>query len=86
VITPRRLVYIGGIRVRKVATMPLSDVEDVRLHRSPLGLLLGYGVLIVEPKDPDSALRKIRYVPYPVQIHLEISEWLFPSDSPDDGA
>jgi hypothetical protein len=83
VISDRRLIFIRGTVVRKVAAMPLSMIDDVRLARSLSGRLLGYGTLVLELNGPDRPSRKIKYMPYPVQVYMEMSELLFPDDRSD---
>jgi hypothetical protein len=45
-----------------------------------LGRLLGYGTLIVASPGRRQAFRKVRYLPYPEQLYLEISALLWPKE------
>jgi hypothetical protein len=74
VITPQRIMVVNGgflgsgVRL----SLPLSQVQDVRLVRLSGGRLYGYGSLVF-----DSANVVLRYVPYPEQVYLEIAGLLF---------
>jgi hypothetical protein len=76
VVTNGRLMLIGGLVRRTAAAMPLHRVTGLTLQRTVLGRLLGYGTLIVVSPGPRQALRKVRYVPYPEQLYLQISDLL----------
>ena len=71
-VTDKRMVVIGGLASRTVAAIPWEKVTGLTLQRTALGRLLGYGTLIVDSPGRRQAFRKIRYVPYPEQLYLEI--------------
>lgn len=77
-VTDKRMVVIGGLASRTVAAIPLEKVTGLTLQRTALGRLLGYGTLIVASPGRRQAFRKIRYVPYPEQLYLEICLLLWP--------
>jgi hypothetical protein len=79
-VTERRMVLIGGLASRTTAAMPLDKVTGLTLQRTVLGRLLGYGSLIVTSANQRQAFRKVRYVPYPEQLYLEISALLWPKE------
>ena len=80
VVTDGRMVLIGGLLRRTAAATPLDQVTGLTLKRTVLGRLLGYGTLIVISPSPRQAFRKVRYVPYPEQLYLEISGLLRPEE------
>jgi len=86
-ITDGRMMLIGGLLRRTAAAVPLDQVTGLTLQRTVLGRLLGYGTLIVTSTSRRQAFRKIRYLPYPEQLYLEISGRLWPAEQDGgDGA
>jgi hypothetical protein len=81
-VTDERIAVVGGLASRTVAAIPLEKVTGLTLQRTALGRLLGYGTLIVDSPGRRQAFRKIRYVPYPEQLYLEICVLLWP-EGPD---
>jgi uncharacterized membrane protein YdbT with pleckstrin-like domain len=84
-VTEHRVMLITGILNRKVAMMPLAKVEDIKLERSLLGRLFGFGEFIMESAGQKQALRNVDYMPYPEQLYLEVSSMIFGAEdeSPD---
>ena len=72
-VTDGRMMLIGGLLRRTAAATPLDQVTGLTLQRTVLGRLLGYGTLIVTSPSRRQAFRKVRYLPYPEQLYLEIS-------------
>jgi len=79
-VTDGRMVLIGGLLRRTAAATPLNQVTGLTLQRTVLGRLLGYGTLIVISPSRRQAFRKVRYLPYPEQLYLEISGLLRPEE------
>jgi len=79
-VTDGRMVLIGGLVRRTAAAAPLDQVTGLTLRRTVLGRLLGYGTLIVTSSSRRQAFRKVRYLPYPEQLYLEISGLLRPDE------
>jgi Bacterial PH domain len=77
-VTENRLMLVTSLFYTDVAMMPLAKVTDMRLRRSTLGRLLGYGEFIVESAGQEQALRNVKYVPYPSQMYQEILSLIFP--------
>lgn len=78
VVTNERMLLIRGSLFRTVAMMPLDKATGLTLQRTVLGRLLGYGSLSVVSPDQRRAFRKVRYLPYPEQLYLEVSGLLSP--------
>ena len=78
VVTRVRLIFITGLVVRKVTTVPMREIRDLELRRSWPGRLLGYGTFIAEPSRPGYRIPKMNYMPYPEPIFLEMVGVLFP--------
>ena len=74
------MLVIRGPFSRTVTAMPLDKAVGLRLQRTVLGRLLGYGSLIIVSPDRRQAFRKVRYLPYPEQLYLEISGLLSPDE------
>ena len=90
-VTDKRIVVIGGLASRAAAAMSADKVTGLTLQRTALGRLLGYGTLIVTSSGRRQAFRKVRYVPYPDQLYVEIAAVLWPGEpdravSPEGGA
>ena len=86
VVTDRRLLLRTGILTRRVAMMPLIKVTDMSYSRPPAGRVLGYGEIVIESAGRDQALRRIRHLPRPDGLYLEICELLFGPKAPVPGA
>jgi len=83
IVTDKRMVLTGGLLIRTAAFMPLGKVTGLTLQRTVLGRLLGYGTLIVTSDSRHQPFRKVRYLPYPEQLYLEISG-LLPQEGQGD--
>lgn len=86
VVTDRRLLLRTGILTRKVAMMPLIKVTDMSYSRPPAGRVLGYGEIVIESAGHDQALRRIRHLPRPDALYLEVCELLFGPKAPVPGS
>jgi membrane protein YdbS with pleckstrin-like domain len=86
VVTDRRLLMRTGLVTRTVAMMPLIKVTDMSYARPPVGRLLGYGEIVIESAGQDQALRRIRHLPDPDALYLEICELLFGPMAPVPGS
>jgi hypothetical protein len=60
-------------------------VTDLSFSRPPVGWLLGYGEIVIESAGQDQALRRIRHLPNPDGLYLEICELLFGPKAPVPG-
>jgi len=76
VVTNERMMLVRGMLTRTAAAMPLEKVTGLTLQRTVAGRLLGYGTLIVDCPGRRQVFRKVRYLPYPEQLYLEISHLL----------
>jgi hypothetical protein len=76
VVTNERMMLVRGALTRTAAAMPLQKVTGLALKRTVPGRLLGYGTLIVDCPGRRQVFRKVRYLPYPEQLYLEISNLL----------
>jgi membrane protein YdbS with pleckstrin-like domain len=85
VVTDRRLVIRSGLLTRRISMMPLIKVTDLSFSRPPIGRLLGYGEIVIESAGQDQALRRIRHLPNPDGLYLEICDLLFGPKAPVPG-
>jgi membrane protein YdbS with pleckstrin-like domain len=85
VVTDRRLLVRSGLLTRRVSMMPLIKVTDLSFARPPVGRLLGYGEIVIESAGQDQALRRIRHLPHPDGLYLEICDLLFGPKAPLPG-
>jgi hypothetical protein len=73
-VTSQRIMLVAGGPLRRGLrlNMPLSQMQDVRLVRSPGGRVYGYGTLVW-----DSVNIALRYLPYPEQLYLELAGLIY---------
>jgi membrane protein YdbS with pleckstrin-like domain len=85
VVTDYRVMVITGLINRRVLMMPLGKIVDIKLERTPIGRMMGYGTIILESPGQVQALQNVDFMPYPEQMYLEISSLAFPvrDESPD---
>jgi hypothetical protein len=81
VVTENRLILVTSLLFTNVAMMPLAKVTELRLRESIFGRMLGYAEFIVESAGPQQTLSRIRFVPHPAQIYLDILSLSFPNRS-----
>jgi len=84
VVTSQRLLLTTGLVNRTVNMMPLTKVTDMSFKRSAWGRILGYGEFVVESAGQDQALRRIRNLPYPEQLYLEVCGLIFKDSGDSD--
>ncbi len=63
VVTNMRVFRMTGVLSQTQATMPLSRILDITVHKPLLGRLLGYGHFTFESAAQEQGLREIRSVP-----------------------
>jgi uncharacterized membrane protein YdbT with pleckstrin-like domain len=76
-VTEHRVMVIRGVLNRDIAMMPMAKVDNIELKRSYTGRALGYGEFIIESAGQKQGLRNVRFVPYPEQLYLEVSSFVF---------
>ncbi|MDN5587003.1 MAG: PH domain-containing protein [Brevibacterium aurantiacum] len=72
VITNMRVFRIHGIFTQHKATMPMSRILDISVHKPLMGRVFGYGHFVFESAAQDQCLRDIRYVGRPDDRDLTI--------------
>lgn len=77
VITPRRILVLGWWRVTRVTDIPLSEATELSFIRTFPGRLFGYGAFRVERPGSRWRVLKIRFVPYPEQLYIELCGLIF---------
>jgi hypothetical protein len=76
IVTSARIVLVG--LHRKLTAIPVMDADDMTFIRTPTGRIMGYGSFLIKKSGSDGRVYKIRYMPYPEQLYLEISGLIFP--------
>lgn len=84
VVTSQRFILATGLITRQVKMMPLAKVTDMTFERSAMGRILGYGEFILESAGQNQALERIKHLPYPEQLYLEVCGLIF-KDTGDGG-
>jgi hypothetical protein len=72
VITNMRVFRIHGILTEEIATMPLSRILDITVHKPFVGRIFGFGHFVFESAAQAQGLREIRYVGHPNERGLTI--------------
>ncbi|GAA2992804.1 membrane protein YdbS with pleckstrin-like domain [Microbacterium terrae] len=72
VITNMRVFRVHGILSQSIATMPLSRILDISVHKPMIGRIFGYGHFVFESAAQEQGLRDIRYVGHPDERGLTI--------------
>jgi membrane protein YdbS with pleckstrin-like domain len=72
VITNMRVFRVHGILSQHTATMPMSRILDISVHKPFIGRIFGYGHFVFESAAQDQGLRDIRYVGHPDRRDLTI--------------
>lgn len=72
VITNMRVFRLHGVFDQQTATVPMTRILDISVHKPLLGRLLGYGHFTFESAAQDQGLRDIRYVGRPDERDLTI--------------
>lgn len=97
ILTNKRLMIVRGLLTRDVGMMPLTRVTDMKYVQTPLGRLLRYGDFELESAGQDQALSKVKNLPNPNELYLQIVEEMYepeavearfgkaPGDDADDG-
>ncbi len=72
VITNMRVFRVHGILTQNIATMPLSRILDISVHKPIVGRIFGYGHFVFESAAQEQGLREIRFVGNPDERGLTI--------------
>jgi hypothetical protein len=72
VITNMRVFRVHGILSQNIATMPLSRILDISVHKPIVGRVFGYGHFVFESAAQEQGLREIRFVGEPDQRGITI--------------
>lgn len=62
VITNMRVFRARGVFSVRIATMPISRILDITVHKPLLGRILGYGHFMFESAAQEQGLRDIRFI------------------------
>lgn len=62
VVTNMRVFRVKGVLAQSSATMPLSRILDITVHKPLLGRVLGYGHFVFESAAQEQGLREITTV------------------------
>ncbi len=72
VVTNMRVFRVNGVFAQSLATMPLSRILDIAVHKPLLGRMLGYGNFVFESAAQAQGLREINQVARPDERDLTI--------------
>lgn len=77
VLTSARIIILG--LHRKLTVIPIGEADDMTFVRTLPGRIAGYGSFRIKKPAPGRGPYKIRYLPYPEQLYLEVSGLNFPA-------
>lgn len=80
VITSARVLTVAGLVNRQVSMLPLRKLTDMSYKRSSLGTLFGYGEFVIESAGEAQGLRRVRFLPTPDALYLQLSALLFAAE------
>jgi hypothetical protein len=72
VVTQHRLFIVGWWRPWRLVEFPLTEAEELEYIRPFFGLILGYGTFSLRRPGSHRRRRKIRFLPYPEQLYIEV--------------
>lgn len=78
VLTSSRVILINWKWKRRLIVIPINEADDMSLIRTLPGRLFGYGSFSIRRSGRRGHARKIRYMPYPEQVYLEVCGMIFP--------
>jgi hypothetical protein len=84
VVTRERIILVTGFLRSDVSMLPLSAAARLRLRRSVLGKLFGYGQLILQDTGVGRGQLRVNFLPYPEQLYIEVGGLIFPNPGSDD--
>jgi uncharacterized membrane protein YdbT with pleckstrin-like domain len=74
ILTDQRLLLVGGLVRTRVATVPLSQITDLRYRQSALGRMLNYATLVVDAPGAAPVWAAVPHVPNPAALNRRILE------------
>jgi hypothetical protein len=77
VLTNKRMLLVGGMLQRRVSSMALLRITDLRFEQSPSGRLFGYGDFVLEGARRFSRMRRVADLPRPNELYLRFVEELY---------
>lgn len=80
VLTERRLLLVDRRGDGKVTTVLEVRASGLIFRRSLPGRLVSYGTFVVKSNGQVVTSRKVRYIPYPEQLYLEVCGLMLPEN------
>ena len=83
-LTDRRIFRVSGLLTRRVATMPLKALTDIRYDQTTFGRLFNYGHFFVESAGQEQALSELRFVSQPRRFYRVVMQEALDGYPPSD--
>ena len=83
-LTDRRIFRVSGLLTRRVATMPLKALTDIRYDQTTFGRIFNYGHFFVESAGQEQALSALRFVAQPRRFYRVVMQEALNGDSSAD--
>jgi hypothetical protein len=75
VVTNEKVIHVGGVLDRRIASTPLSKVSEFTVRQPLLGRVFDYGSLVVDvPGGRPDALHGVAHLPDPAGVYRLVSE------------
>jgi hypothetical protein len=84
VFTTQRLFFPGWWPIRRMTQVPLAAADQVSFVRTASGRVWGYGTFRLKRPGSRWRMLKIRFLPYPEQLYLELCGMMFRDPSQED--
>jgi hypothetical protein len=79
-VTSARIMLVNLPRKQSLMVIPLEEAHGMTFIRTLFGRIFGYGSFVIKESGTRRRPLKIRYLPYPEQMYIEVSGLLFPND------
>jgi hypothetical protein len=80
VLTSARIMLVNVGWKHPLFVIPLAEAYYMTYVRTSLGRAFGYGSFIFKKYETPGRALKIRYLPYPEQLYVEVAALLFPDN------
>jgi hypothetical protein len=81
VATTARIMLVNLVWKHPLLVIPLDEAYDMTyVYTRPFGWLIGYGSFVFKKSETLRRTLKLRYLPYPEQLYIEVAGLLFPGD------
>jgi hypothetical protein len=77
VVTRSRIILLNWQRKQRLAFIPIAEAGEMSYIRTLPGQIIGYCTFALKMSGPSARARKVKYIPYPEQLYLEVTGLTF---------